>query len=71
VIIGILLTFDEIGSDGLWDGISIADAVTLATPYVELDMDLASQVLNEAGLAGLEKAELDDNITNILISIKH
>ena len=43
------------------------EAASIVSPYLDLDVGLASTILNEAGLAGLDKAEIDDNITNIII----
>lgn len=61
--------FIILGSDGLWDGIGIKQAIAIVEPYVDIDLSLASSILNDAGLAGLDKAQLDDNITNILVSL--
>jgi serine/threonine protein phosphatase PrpC len=56
-----------LGSDGLWDGIGSSEAVKLIQPYLDIDISLASSILNDAALAGLDKIQIDDNITNILI----
>ena len=56
-----------IGSDGLWDGIGIQESVAVVQPYLDIDLSLASSILNEAGLAGLDKIQIDDNITNVII----
>ena len=63
-------SFIMIGSDGLWDGIGIKESVCLVQPYIDIDLQLASNILNDAGLAGLDKIQIDDNITNILIAFK-
>ncbi len=56
-----------LGSDGLWDGIGSKEAIQLIQPYLDIDLSLASSILNDAALAGLDKIEIDDNITNILV----
>ena len=58
-----------IGSDGLWDGIGVQEAVNVVSPYLDLDLKLASSILNDAGLAGLDKIQVDDNITNIIVML--
>jgi serine/threonine protein phosphatase PrpC len=58
-----------LGSDGLWDGIGIQEACAVVLPYLEMDVSLASTILNDAGLAGLDKIQVDDNITNIIVRL--
>ena len=58
-----------LGSDGLWDGISNSEAVKLIQPYLDIELSLASSILTDAALAGLDKIQIDDNITNILIRL--
>lgn len=57
-----------LGTDGVWDGISIDEAVNC------LDLKLSPKELSkrilDAGLKGLSKNQIDDNITNVVVNLK-
>ena len=58
-----------LATDGLWDGISIEEAAGVCSKAS--DMTDCSDKLLQAGLAGLQKNQIDDNISNIVISLKN
>jgi serine/threonine protein phosphatase PrpC len=56
-----------LATDGLWDGISSEEVQGICSKSSSVT-DCSERLL-KAGLAGLQKNQIDDNITNIVISI--
>ncbi|KAI9348762.1 phosphatase 2C-like domain-containing protein [Zopfochytrium polystomum] len=59
--------FFILGTDGLWDGLDIDVAVSIAAKYK--DPMKASSVLTKRALEGLDKKQIDDNVTNVVIYV--
>jgi serine/threonine protein phosphatase PrpC len=57
-----------LGTDGVWDGISIDEAVRCLDVNVAPN-ELAKRIL-DAGLKGLDKNQIEDNITNVVVYLK-
>ena len=64
--------FFVLGTDGLWDGIGIEEAITSVGNNIlsgQTGPQKASEDLIKLALVGLDSKELDDNITNIVVFI--
>ena len=61
--------FVILGSDGLWDGITMQKVGELSLKY-EDGQEFANVLLQE-GLEGLNTLQLDDNVSVIVIPIKN
>ncbi|RKO91568.1 phosphatase 2C-like domain-containing protein [Blyttiomyces helicus] len=55
-----------VGSDGVWDGLSSSDAVAVVS-RVGADPGKATKELTTLALAGMDKVNVDDNSTNIVV----
>ncbi|KAJ1542457.1 hypothetical protein HK096_009366 [Nowakowskiella sp. JEL0078] len=58
-------SFLILATDGVWDGLSVTEAVNLVSKQV--DPTKASEILTQASLEGLDKNSVDDNTTNIVV----
>lgn len=56
-----------LATDGVWDGIELDEAVKCLS--VCSSANECSQTLNKAGLDGLKRKHIDDNLTNIVIAL--
>jgi serine/threonine protein phosphatase PrpC len=61
--------FIILASDGLTDGIIADDILQIAKKSVSDPQGIANELI-EAGLKGLNKNQVDDNISTIVVSIK-
>lgn len=57
-------------TDGVSDGLSIPELVQIAGQHGS-DLEKLSQEITRLSLIGLDKREIDDNTTNIVICFEH
>ncbi|KAI9106103.1 phosphatase 2C-like domain-containing protein [Phlyctochytrium arcticum] len=57
-----------LGTDGVWDGITPEEALAVAIAH-EDDAERASLEITQASLRGMDRNQLDDNTTNVVIFI--
>ncbi|KAJ3411754.1 hypothetical protein HDV05_001765 [Chytridiales sp. JEL 0842] len=60
--------FFVLATDGLWDGLDIADVVKIVGKHT--DPTKVSEKLTQKALAGMDAKQIDDNITNIFVMLE-
>jgi serine/threonine protein phosphatase PrpC len=56
-----------VGSDGLWDGMSVEEAATILSN--NLTVDDAAKCLTSTAIKNLNTIQIDDNVTTLLVKI--
>ncbi|KAJ3179623.1 hypothetical protein HDU87_002829 [Geranomyces variabilis] len=59
--------FLVMGTDGVWDGVSDADVLSCIRAHYPRAPEEASKAITAASLAGLDRLNLDDNTTNVVV----
>jgi protein phosphatase 1L len=57
-----------VGSDGLWDGISIEEAATILSNNFTLED--AAKCLTSTAIKNLNTIQIDDNVTTLIVKIQ-
>jgi serine/threonine protein phosphatase PrpC len=63
-----------IATDGVWDGMSSQEAITLVEQFAmthQANASEASKHLNREALAALDRRQIDDNVSNVCVFITY